>query len=120
MGNEVCFVEIEAATGGDEAKLWGKDLLRMYSRFAQRQGWRVFPLSENTIELKGPNAFNLLKNESGVHRVQRIPQTEKRGRVHTSTATVVVLPKFRSKTSNFLHKISTGNFSVQEVMVDKT
>jgi peptide chain release factor 1 len=93
--NQIAFLEIRGATGGDEAKLWGQDLLRMYVRFAARRGWRVNQLSDNTIKISGPGAFDLLKNESGVHRVQRVPVTEKRGRIHTSTATVVVLPEIK-------------------------
>jgi peptide chain release factor 1 len=95
MENQVAYLEIRGATGGDEAKLWGADLLRMYVRFAARRGWRVNQLSDNTIKISGPGAFDLLKNESGVHRVQRVPVTEKRGRIHTSTATVVVLPEIK-------------------------
>jgi peptide chain release factor 1 len=89
------YVEIRGATGGDEAKLWGADLLRMYMRFAAKRGWKAIPVDEKTIVLTGLGAFNLLKNESGVHRVQRVPTTEKRGRIHTSTATVAVLPEIK-------------------------
>ncbi len=88
-------MEIRGATGGDEAKLWGSDLLRMYIRFAAKKGWRVLPVSDNTIKISGQGVFDTLKNESGVHRVQRVPTTEKRGRIHTSTATVVVLPEIK-------------------------
>lgn len=90
---QTAYLEIRGATGGDEAKLWGTDLLRMYQRYAAKKGWKVEPLEENVIKITGPNVFNLLKNESGVHRVQRVPATEKRGRIHTSTATVAVLPQ---------------------------
>lgn len=93
--NQVCYLEIRGATGGDEAKLWGGDLLRMYIRFATKKGWKVIQLDDKTIRISGPGVFDLLKNESGVHRVQRVPTTEKRGRIHTSTATVVVLPEIR-------------------------
>lgn len=89
------YLEIRGATGGDEAKLWGNDLLRMYQRFAARRGWKLNQIAENVIEITAPSAFDLLKNESGVHRVQRVPTTEKRGRIHTSTATVVVLPEIK-------------------------
>jgi len=89
------YLEIRGATGGDEAKLWGADLLRMYARYALKKGWKVAQLDEKTIRLSGPGVFDLLKNESGVHRVQRVPTTEKRGRIHTSTATVVVLPEVK-------------------------
>jgi len=96
-------LEIRAGTGGDEAALFAADLFRMYSRYAERQGWRVDILSSNengvgglkeviaTIEGKG--VYRRLKYESGVHRVQRVPATEASGRIHTSTATVAVLPE---------------------------
>jgi len=96
-------LEIRAGTGGDEAALFAADLFRMYSRYAERQGWRVDVLSSNengvgglkeviaTIEGKG--VYSRLKYESGVHRVQRVPATEASGRIHTSTATVAVLPE---------------------------
>lgn len=93
--NQVAYLEIRGATGGDEAKLWGNDLLRMYMRFAVKRGWKVIQLDEKTIRISGSAVFDLLKNESGVHRVQRVPTTEKRGRIHTSTATVAVLPEVK-------------------------
>lgn len=92
---QVVYLEIRGATGGDEAKLWGQDLLRMYIRFAGKVGWKVYSVSDNTIKISGVGVFDSLKNESGVHRVQRVPVTEKRGRIHTSTATVVVLPEIK-------------------------
>lgn len=92
---QTVYLEIRGATGGDEAKLWGSDLLRMYSRFADKKGWRVTQIDEKTIRISGQQVFDELKNESGVHRVQRVPVTEKRGRIHTSTATVVVLPEIK-------------------------
>jgi peptide chain release factor 1 len=95
MENQTVYLEIRGATGGDEAKLWGQDLLRMYIRFATKRGWSVITVSENTIKITGNKVFDDLKNESGVHRVQRVPVTEKRGRIHTSTATVVVLPEIK-------------------------
>ena len=95
------IVEIRAGTGGDEAALFAADLFRMYSRFAEREGWKSEILSENAIgiggykevifEIKGKGAYSKLKYESGVHRVQRVPATEASGRIHTSTATVAVL-----------------------------
>ena len=87
------IIEVSGAAGGEEAKLWGQELLRMYERFAQLKGYKVENLDENVIKLEGKGAFELFKYEAGVHRVQRIPTTEKRGRVHTSTATVSVLPE---------------------------
>jgi len=93
--NQTAYVEIRGATGGDEAKLWGQDLLRMYSRFATKRNWKQAQIDELTLKIVGPEVFDLLKNESGVHRVQRVPATEKRGRIHTSTATVAVLPEVK-------------------------
>ena len=97
------IIEIRAGTGGDEAALFAADLYRMYARFAESKSWRVQVMSEsrNTLggykeiifEITGQRVFSHLKYESGVHRVQRIPLTEKSGRVHTSTATVAVLPE---------------------------
>jgi peptide chain release factor 1 len=95
MDNQNAYLEIRGATGGDEAKLWGADLLRMYMRHAIKKGWKLIQMDEKTIRISGPGVFDLLKNESGVHRVQRVPTTEKRGRIHTSTATVAVLPEVR-------------------------
>lgn len=95
MDNQTAYLEIRGATGGDEAKLWGNDLLRMYMRYALKKSWKVTQFSDNTIKISGPGVFDLLKNESGVHRVQRIPVTEKRGRIQTSTATIVVLPEIK-------------------------
>lgn len=96
------IVEIRAAAGGDEAGLFAGDLYRMYLRFAERQGWKTEELSLNSggignikevvFEVKGNGAFGLLRWESGVHRVQRVPKTESSGRIHTSTVTVAVLP----------------------------
>lgn len=91
----ICYIEVRGATGGDEAKIWGQDLLRMYSRFALKKGWKATQIDDDTIKISGADAFELLKNESGVHRVQRVPATEKRGRIHTSTATVAVLPEIK-------------------------
>jgi peptide chain release factor 1 len=97
------IMEIRAGTGGDEAALFAADLYRMYSRYADRRGWKVELLSLNEIgiggikeavfEVHGAGAYSRLKYESGVHRVQRVPATEAQGRIHTSTATVAVLPE---------------------------
>jgi peptide chain release factor 1 len=96
-------LEIRAGTGGDEAALFAADLFRMYSRYAERQGWRVEVLSANETgvggfkeviaTIEGRQVYSRLKYESGVHRVQRVPATEASGRIHTSTATVAVLPE---------------------------
>lgn len=97
------ILEIRAGTGGDEAALFGGDLLRMYLRYAERRGYTVETMSSNTTELggvkemvvsiAGKGAYARLKYESGVHRVQRVPDTESSGRIHTSAATVAVLPE---------------------------
>lgn len=97
------FIEIRAGAGGDEAALFAGDLLRMYSRYAERAGWshQVVSLYETDIggvreaivEVRGRGAFSRLRYESGVHRVQRVPVTESGGRIHTSTATVAVMPE---------------------------
>ena len=87
------IIQISGAAGGEEAKLWADELLRMYSRFASINKFKVEQLDEGVIKVVGTGAFELFKYEAGVHRVQRIPSTEKRGRVHTSTATISVLPE---------------------------
>jgi len=95
MENQKAYIEIRGATGGNEAKIWASDLIRMYIRFANKKGWESSQVDKNTILIRGEDVFNILKNEAGVHRVQRIPTTEKRGRIHTSTATVAVLPEIK-------------------------
>ena len=97
------MLEIRAGTGGDEASIWAGDLVRMYSRYADSQGWKVKLVSESlaemggfkeaVLEIKGDRVYSKLKFEAGVHRVQRVPVTEAGGRVHTSTATVAVMPE---------------------------
>ena len=87
------LLEVNGAAGGEEAKLWADELLRMYSRYATEHGFKVEGVDENVIKISGHNAFGTFKYEAGVHRVQRIPETEKKGRVHTSTATVYILPE---------------------------
>lgn len=89
------YIEIRGATGGDEAKIWASDLIRMYSRFSLKKNWKVLQVDDLVLMVSGFSVFDALKNESGVHRVQRIPVTEKRGRIHTSTATVVILPEVK-------------------------
>lgn len=93
MNPDVVILEIRPGTGGEEAKIWAQDLLRMYTRFANPCGWRVSQVDEGVIKIQGTGVFEKLKNEAGVHRVQRIPKTERYGRIHTSTATVAVLPE---------------------------
>jgi peptide chain release factor 1 len=97
------FLEVRAGTGGDEAAIFSGDLFRMYSRYAEKQGWRVEILSESLGEhggykeviarVEGENVYAKLKFESGAHRVQRVPETESQGRIHTSACTVAVLPE---------------------------
>ena len=97
------IIEIRAGTGGEEAALFAKDLYEMYSKYALSQNWRLFVLDSSitclngikqiTFELKGESAFEKMRNEAGVHRVQRVPKTEKANRIHTSTASVAVLEK---------------------------
>jgi len=95
MNSDTIILEIRPGTGGDEAKLWASELLRMYTRFANSQGFKVIQLDEMVIKISGPNVYSIFQNESGVHRVQRIPVTERRGRIHTSTATVAALPEIK-------------------------
>ncbi|MDX2239489.1 MAG: peptide chain release factor 1 [Leptolyngbyaceae cyanobacterium bins.302] len=97
------MLEIRAGAGGDEASIWAGDLLRLYSRYAESQGWKVKLVSESLadmggfkeaiLEVQGDRVYSKLKFEAGVHRVQRVPVTEAQGRVHTSTATVAVMPE---------------------------
>lgn len=87
------ILEVRQGVGGDEAKIWAEDLLRMYTRFAQLNSWTVEQLDSGVIGIKAKGVFSKLKYETGVHRVQRVPETEKSGRIHTSTASVVVLPE---------------------------
>jgi len=97
------IMEIRSAAGGDEASIWAGDLLRMYEKYAEHLGFKVEPMDASpadtggydkvTVAVKGRGAFSKLKYEGGVHRVQRVPKTESQGRIHTSTATVAVLPE---------------------------
>ena len=106
-GSHRAILEIRAAAGGDEAGLFAGDLYRMYTRFAQGQGWKVEEVERNegglgniksvVARVIGKGAFEKLRFESGVHRVQRVPKTESAGRIHTSTATVAVLPELEEK-----------------------
>ncbi len=101
------ILEIRAGVGGDEAALFAADLLRMYQSYAQKRGWEFVLIDESkndlggykevVYELRGKNVYKLLKYESGVHRIQRVPATEKSGRIHTSTASVAVLPVAEEK-----------------------
>jgi len=93
MNSDIAILEFRAGPGGEEAKIWAMDLLRMYARYAAILGWKTEQISENAIRIKGAGAFTTLQYEAGTHRVQRIPTTERHGRIHTSTATVAVLPE---------------------------
>src|SRR5260370_21894723 len=102
LGEKSGIVELRAGTGGDEAALFAAELFRMYSRYAETQGWKVEilesspspigGLKEVVAAIQGNKVYSKLKYESGVHRVQRVPATETQGRIHTSAATVAVLP----------------------------
>ena len=97
LDNRNVIMEVKGAAGGEEAKLWREELLRMYLRFAQKKGFHAGEIDDGVIKISEgqstPPPFKTFKFEAGVHRVQRIPATEKRGRIHTSTATVYVLPE---------------------------
>lgn len=103
INHNIAILEIRSAAGGDEAGLFAGDLYRMYTRFAEAKKWTVEELDRNegklgqikevVLKIRGKEAYSFLKYESGVHRVQRVPSTESSGRIHTSTATVVVLPQ---------------------------
>jgi len=104
------ILEIRAGAGGDEAAIFACNLVKMYQKYAAQKKWKFFEIDSNQTSLDGyktfiaridgENVYNLLKQESGVHRIQRIPKTEKSGRVHTSTATVAVLPEIEAKEVN--------------------
>ena len=128
------IVEIRAGTGGEEAALFAADLFRMYQRHAERRGWRLDVLNaseagpggyrELTFGLSGEDAYRRMKHESGVHRVQRVPETESQGRIHTSTATVAVLPEvdevevevdWSEVRTDIFHASSAGGQNVNKV-----
>jgi peptide chain release factor 1 len=109
MTTNKIIIEIRAGAGGDEASIFAGDLARMYQRYAAKRGWSfsILDSSENnqgykslTAEIRGEGCYEALKHESGVHRVQRIPKTEKAGRVHTSTASVAILPIVEAREVN--------------------
>ena len=118
------YLETRGGAGGDEAKLWAEELYRMYLRYSLKKNWKVTSISENVLQITGPTVWEELKNESGVHRVQRIPTTERHGRIHTSTASVAVLPEIKEGEVNinpqdvemqFFHASSKGGQNVQKV-----
>lgn len=88
-----CIIEIRQGAGGEEAKIWANDLERMYTRFAQSKQFKVEALDTGVVKIIGKRAYQFFKYESGVHRVQRVPETEAQGRIHTSTASVAVIPE---------------------------
>jgi peptide chain release factor 1 len=90
---DIAIIEFYPGVGGDESKIWMLELLESYTRFANRNDYKVSQIDDNVIKIKGTNVYELFKNETGVHRVQRIPKTERKGRVHTSTCVIVVLPQ---------------------------
>lgn len=104
------ILEVRAGAGGDEAGIFAGDLTRMYQKYSAQKGWRfsVLDFNENSLggyknlsaEVEGEDVYDALKNESGVHRVQRVPKTEKSGRIHTSTASVAILPEVEEKEVN--------------------
>lgn len=114
------IIEIRAGTGGEESNLFVKEIFRMYTKFAEKNGWKVVLISKNqtgiggfkeiSAEIFGENVYKFLKNESGVHRVQRIPETEKSGRIHTSAVSVVVYPHFEN--------ISEIDIKNEEIKID--
>jgi peptide chain release factor 1 len=89
-------MEFRPGPGGEESIIWMDDLMKMYVRYANKVNWRVSQIDENIIKISGTDAFNQLKWETGTHRVQRVPVTEKRGRLQTSTAAIVVLPQIET------------------------
>jgi len=124
MEPQTLYLEIRGATGGDEAKIWADDLVRMYSRYANKKGFKVTFIDDGVLKITGEKAYDFLKNESGVHRVQRIPTTERHGRIHTSTATVAVLPEIKENQINvnpndisisFFRASTQGGQNVQKV-----
>jgi peptide chain release factor 1 len=93
MNPNIAILEFRPGPGGEEAKIWANDLMRMYVRYSNILGWKVEQVGEMAVEIKGDGVFTKLQYEAGTHRVQRVPTTERQGRIHTSTATVAVLPE---------------------------
>jgi peptide chain release factor 1 len=93
MNSNICLIEVVQGVGGDEAKIWAFDLIKMYTRYSEKMDWKVKPISDLLIRIKGAECYDKLRYEVGVHRVQRIPETERYGRIHTSAATVLVTPE---------------------------
>jgi peptide chain release factor 1 len=93
VNQNVVIIEALPGVGGDESKLWYQELLMSYLRFAERRGFKHTYLDGNIVRIVGEGAYNLFKNETGVHRIQRVPTTERKGRIHTSTCVIVVYPE---------------------------
>ena len=93
VNQNVVIIEALPGVGGDESKLWYQELLMSYLRFAERKGFKYTYLDGNIVRIVGEGAYNLFKNETGVHRIQRVPTTERKGRIHTSTCVIVVYPE---------------------------
>lgn len=89
----IAIIEALPGVGGDESKLWMQELIMSYLKFAQKHNFKVTYLDDNTVKMNGEKAYEMFKNETGVHRVQRTPATERKGRIHTSTCVIVVLPQ---------------------------
>lgn len=123
------ILEIRGAAGGDEAALFAGDLLNMYQKYAESQGWR-FEVMETSVNgvggikevvamVSGQSVYSKLKYESGAHRVQRVPVTESQGRVHTSTATVLVMPEIEESSTTLIPKTCVSISTTLLVLVDK-
>lgn len=93
LNPNIAVIEALPGVGGDESKIWMDDLLNSYIKFAERRGMKISYLDDNIIQIKGDKAYQMFKKETGVHRVQRVPATERKGRVHTSTCIMIVYPQ---------------------------
>lgn len=101
LNPNIAIMEFYPGPGGQEATIWANDLMNMYIRYANKVNWKVNQIDDNIIQISGFDAYNQLKYEAGTHRVQRIPITEKRGRIQTSTASIAIMPQIESKDINF-------------------
>ena len=124
MNLSTVTLEIRPGPGGDEAAIWADDLIRMYRRYADSKKWKTVLVDRGVLKITGDDCYDFLKNEGGVHRVQRVPTTEKRGRIHTSTASVVALKEIKPNEVainntdlvwEFYHASSHGGQNVQKV-----
>ncbi|GIW62546.1 MAG: hypothetical protein KatS3mg090_0372 [Patescibacteria group bacterium] len=96
INQDTAIIEAKPGVGGQEANLWAQDLLKSYLKYAEKNNFKIRFLDDDIVQIKGDNIYNKFKNETGVHRVQRIPTTERYGRIHTSTAIIIVLPEITS------------------------